>query len=114
MFEWTRECLFLCIHPVTNRSALHDDDRMMTVLASDSLRQAHDEASLRLPRYGLETVGRKVMAFVHDDVSVVGDAVIDDTLLDQALDDGDIDDSGRLGAPTADGADRLDRQAEEG
>ncbi len=33
MLKRTSFCLFLCVHAVPNRAALHEDDRVVTVLA---------------------------------------------------------------------------------
>ena len=57
MFEWTRERLLLRIHTVTNRPALHDDDRMMPVFALRRGGQADDVERFHLPENLLEADG---------------------------------------------------------
>ncbi len=98
---------------MANRTALHEDDRMVAVLACDGRRQAHDESRLGLARHLLETVRRQVMALVDDHMAVLSDAVIDDAFPDETLNDGDIEQSGRAVSPAADSTDRFRRHIEE-
>ena len=65
-------------------------------------RQTKHISGLGLPRDGFEAHGREVMAFVDDDMAVIGDDVGNDALPNQALHEGDIDDSGRLLLPAMD------------
>ena len=80
-----------CVHSMANRSALHEDDGVVAVLARDGRRQAHDEPRLGLARHLLEAVRGQVMTFVDDQVAVLGHAIRDDTLPDEALNDGDVE-----------------------
>ena len=84
-----------CVHSMANRSALHEDDGMVAVLARDGRRQPHDESRLGLARHLLEAVRRQVMALVDDQMAVVGHAIIDDTFSDQTLNDGHVEQPGR-------------------
>ena len=74
-----------------DRPALHEDDRVVAILAGDGRRQPEHEPRLGLSRDLLEAVGRQVMALVDDQVAVVGDAIVDDALSDEALNHGDIE-----------------------
>jgi hypothetical protein len=57
-------------------AALHEDDRMVTVLACDGCRQTNDESRLGSAYHLLETVSRQVMALINDHMAVLSDAVI--------------------------------------
>jgi hypothetical protein len=72
--------LLLRVHSVPNRSALHEDDRMVPVLPRDRRRETGDKSRFGLSRHLLETVCRQVMTFIDNQVTVVGDTIVDDTL----------------------------------
>src|SRR5262245_37807698 len=97
-----------------DRAALHEDDWMVAVLACHRGGQPEDEARLGLPRHLLEAVRREMVAFVDDEVAVVGNAVVDDALAHQALNHCDIDQPGWPVPATADTADRLHGKVQEG
>ena len=101
------------IDPVTNRPALHEDDRMMAILAADGRGQARDIPGLRPADDLLEALGGQVMAFVNNQMSIVSDDVIHDVLSYQALDDRHIQQSGRLPSSAADPADEPGMKSEE-
>jgi hypothetical protein len=63
-----------------NWAALHEDDRMVTILACDGCRQAKEESGLGLAYNLFETVRRQMVAFVDDHVAVIGDEVSDHAL----------------------------------
>ncbi len=52
------------VNAVSHGTALHKDDGMVPVLASDGRRQAEDISGLRAPRHQLKARGREVMALV--------------------------------------------------
>ena len=93
MVEGPSRCLLLGIDAMTDRAALHEDDRVVAVLPRHRRRQAEHVSGLGLPRDGFEAHGGEVMAFVDDNMAVIGDQIGDDTLPNQALHKGDIDDS---------------------
>src|SRR5439155_83000 len=68
-----------------NWAALHEDDRMVTVLACDGCRQANDESGFGLAYHLLETMSRQVMALINDHMAVLGDAVIYYAFPDETL-----------------------------
>ena len=55
------------VDPMPNGTALHEDDRMVTVLARHRRGQAQDESRLRLSDHLFEAAGRQVVAFIDDD-----------------------------------------------
>jgi hypothetical protein len=88
-----------------NWAALHEDDRMVTVLACDGCRQADDESGFSLACHLFETVRRQMVAFVDYHMAVLGDTVIDYALPDETLNDGDVNPSGRSISSAADPTD---------
>jgi hypothetical protein len=113
MLEGARRRLCASIYLMSNRTALHEDDRMVTVLACDSCRQAKDESGPGLTRNLFETVRRQMVAFVNDHVAVIGDEVSDHALADETLNDADVNPSGRSTSASADSTDRFGRYIEE-
>ena len=95
-----------------HRTALHEDDRMMAVLARDRCRQSRDESRFGPPDDLFEAVRRQMVALIDDHMAVLGDAIVDDTLPDQALNDADIEQPGRSASAAADATDRLRRDVE--
>ena len=112
MLKRTGGRLRLGIDAMANRSALHEDDRMMAVLARDGGRQARDELRLRLTDDLLETLGGQMVTFIHDEMAVFCQPIAHDALAHQALDDRHVERAGRLFSPAADATDRLGRQPE--
>ena len=92
MVEGPSRRLLPGIDPMTDRAALHEDDRVVAVLSRHRRRQAEHVSGLGLPRDGFEAHGGEVMAFIDDDMAVVRDQIGDDALPNQALHEGDIDD----------------------
>lgn len=113
MFERSSGRLHSRIHPMADRTTLHEDDGMVAVLAGNGRRQPNDEPRLDLAGDLLEAVGRHVMALVNDHMAVISHAIINNTLPDQALDEGDVELSGRPVSSAADSADRFRGNAEE-
>ena len=68
--------------------------------------------ALACPRDGFEAHGGEVMAFIDDDMAVIGDQIGDDALPNQALHEGDIDDSGRLLLSAMDDAEPVRRDVQ--
>jgi hypothetical protein len=98
---------------MSNRPALHEDDRMVTILACDGGRQAKDESGLGLTHHRLETVRRQMVAFVDDHLAVIGDEVSDYVFADETLNDGDVNPSSRSTSASADSTDRFGGYIEE-
>lgn len=113
MLEGARRGLCTGIDLVSNRTALHEDDRIVTILACDGCRQAKYELGPCLACNLFETVRRQMVAFVDDHVAVIGDEVSDHALADEALNDADVDPSSRSTSASADSTDRCGRYLEE-
>ena len=65
---------------MTDRTALHEDDRVMAVLPRHRRGQPQHVAGLGRPRDGFEAHGGEVMAFIDDDMAVIGDQIGHDAL----------------------------------
>ena len=100
------------IDAMTHGSALHEDDRMVAVLACDGGGQPRDKLRLCTANYLLEAVGRQMMALIHDKVTVFRHLIADVALTHQTLNDGDVQRARRLLSAAANPAYRLWRQAE--
>ena len=74
---------------------------MVAILACDGRRQSDDEPGLGLPRHLLEAVRREVVTLVDDQVSVVGDAIVDYSLANKTLDYADVEHSCRTASTSA-------------
>ena len=109
VLERARCRLCASIYLMSNRTALHEDDRMVAVLACDGCRQANDESGFGLAYHLLETVRRQMMALIDDHVAVIGDEVIDHALADETLNDADVNLSSRSTSASADSTDRFRR-----
>src|SRR5262249_46921802 len=105
MFERSRRRLHASIHLMSDRTALHEDDRMVTVLARDGCRQADCESGFGPAYYLLKAVRRQVMALVDNHMAVLGDAVIGHALSDETLKYADVDVSSRATPTTSDSTD---------
>jgi len=113
MLEGARRRLCAGIYLMSNRTALHEDDRMMAILACDGCRQAKDESGLGLSCNLFETVRRQMVTFVDDHLAVVGDEVSDHALAHETLNDADVNPSSRSTSAAADSTDRFGRYIEE-
>ena len=59
------------INAMSNRSALHEDDRMVTIFAGHSRGKPEDIARLRAAGHELKTRRRKMVALVDNQMTVV-------------------------------------------
>ena len=91
----TGGCLCLGVNTIAHRSALHENDGMMSVFSRHGGRQAQDVFCLRATDNLLETRSRQVMALVHDDLSILPHAIVDRAFPNQALDNCNIEQAGR-------------------
>ena len=76
-----------------NRSALPENDRVVSVLSARRRGQTDNELRFDLPHDLLETEGGQVVTLIHDDVSILGNTVPHFAVTMQALKQGDIDKS---------------------
>ena len=82
--------LFFWIHAMPHRAALHEDDWVMAIFASDSGRQAGYEFRFGPSRHQFKAPRGKVMTFIDHKVAVVSDSIIDRAFVDHALHKGHI------------------------
>lgn len=101
------------IDGVSDGAALHEDDGMVAVLAGDGGGKSEDEFGLCPADREFETLRREVMAFIDDDVPVVGDEVFDDAFANETLDHNDVDLSGEFFASASETSDVLFFEIEE-
>ena len=99
---------------MTHRTTLHEDDWMVAILPCHGRGQTGDEPCFGLPGNKLETVGGQMVAFVHDQVSIVPNQIVHDPFADHTLDDRHIQKAGRFPSSAADPANRASRQSKEG
>jgi len=93
------------INAVADRSALHEDDRVVAVSADRRCRKARDVPGLARPCNQFEADGRQVVALIEDDVPVLRDQIIHDSLAADALQQGDVNGAQRLAFARANLAD---------
>ena len=103
--ERPRRGLRFRVHPVTDRPTLHEDDRVMAILAGYRGRQSQDVARLGSARDELEADGREMMTLVDNQVAVIGNKVADLAVANEALDQRDVDSTRGLALSAADCAD---------
>jgi hypothetical protein len=90
MFERRDRGHRACAELMPYRTALHVDDRVVSIFALRGCRQAKDVPRLYLFHHLLKGERRQMVAFVDNDVPVFCDEVFDSLSAVGALDDGDI------------------------
>ena len=95
------------VNAMSNRAALHENDRMVAILARHGRGQPEDISRLCPAGHKLKARRRQMVAFVNDKMTIVRHQVGYFALPHEALDQRDINDTGRLAAPAADDADIL-------
>src|SRR5262245_53317174 len=96
MFKGPQRRLTFRVDTMPDRTALHEDNRLVAVLPRDGRRQAEDESRLGAPGDLLEAMRREVVAFVDDQMTVIADTVVDHAFADQTLNHCDAEPSGGL------------------
>src|SRR5579871_2260301 len=114
MLEWSSDRLTFCIYVVANRPALHEHDGMMPVFSCDCRGQSCEVLCLRTACDLLKAERRKVVAFVDDNVAVIGDAIVNRPFTDKALKQCNVEGSRKFLSSSADLANRFLRQVEKG
>src|SRR5205807_2027235 len=102
MLEWSSDRLTFCIHMVANRPALHEHDGMMPVFSCDCRGQTREVLCLRTACDLLEAERRKVVAFVDDNVAVIGDAIVNCPFTHKALKQCNVEGSRKFLSSSAD------------
>ena len=82
-------------------AALHEDDRLVTVLSRHRRRKAEYKLRLRPPGHKFEARRREMMTFVDDEMPVIRDEIRYLAPPREALDQGDVDDARRSAASAA-------------
>ena len=85
MVEGTFHRLPFVAYSITDRAALHKNDRMVTILPRNRRGKTKHKLAFALPEYGFKGKSAQMMAFIHDHHAVSGDQVINDAALDQTL-----------------------------
>jgi hypothetical protein len=96
MAERSLRCLPAGIDAVADRTALHEDDRVVAVLPGDRRREAEDVPGPGLTNDSLEADGRKMVALIDDELAVLSHQIGYDALAYLALNQGDVEQSGRF------------------
>ena len=90
---------------VSDGAALHEDDRVVPVLARYGRRETEHVLRPRVARHRLEADRREVVAFIDHEMPVIGDEVVHHVLALKALERGDVDDPARLAYAAPDPSD---------
>lgn len=91
----------------THRSELKPNNGMMTVSPSRCCRQAGDVSRGHRPHHTLERDRRNVVTFIHDDMSIASDDIVDFAVANQTLNHRDIERAVGMPFAAADLADPL-------
>ena len=94
MSERPKRRLLPGVDAVAHRAALHENDRVMAVLARDRGGEAGDVACLGTAGDQFKAARREMVALIHHQVAVRSNTVMHDTLPHQALDEGHVDPAG--------------------
>jgi hypothetical protein len=94
-----------CAELMSYRTALHVDDRVVSIFALRRCRQAEDVPRLYLLHHLLKSECRQMVAFINNDLPVFGDEVFDSLSAVGALDDGDIQGATAFAFPASNLAD---------
>lgn len=101
------------IDAMADRAALHEDDRLMPILARYRGGQPENEPRLRSPRDKLEARRGQVVTFVDDEMAIIANKVGDFSAPHEALDQRHIDHASRLAFASPDRPDELRVNVEE-
>jgi hypothetical protein len=77
MGEYTSCSLHLRVDSVAHWATLHEDDGVVAILASNRCRQAQNEPTSSATCNELKAHCGEMVAFVHDEMTVVTDEVAD-------------------------------------
>src|SRR6266540_3915808 len=102
----------LCFHPVSHRTALHEDDWMVPVFARNRSGQAG-----HIPCFGaacdqFKASRGKMMAFIHHEMTVIRYSIINGPFVHEALHKRHIQTPGELLPPTTEASNCFQRQTE--
>src|SRR5450631_1468021 len=80
---------------------------MVSIFTDGCCRKAGNEASLAGTRHLFETLGRKMMALIYHEVSVLTDDVVHYSVATETLDQSDVQDASAFALPSSDLPDLL-------
>src|SRR6266513_2342940 len=92
---------------MSNRPALHEDDRVLTVTADGGCGEAEDVTRLGAFQDRLEGKRRQMMTLVHNDVAVALDEIADLAFSGKRLHHCDVDPPGGLVLPASDHSNKI-------
>src|SRR6266853_2712424 len=104
MSERTQRRRLFRIDLISDGTALHENDRMMSVLACSSRRKTKNVFAFERAGDGFETDRRKMVTFVDDQMNIIRNDIIHRPLFDEALDQSHVDDTGRFALAATDHA----------
>jgi hypothetical protein len=87
MLKRSSRRLRLCVDTMPDGAALHENDRVMTVLARHGRRQACDERRFRLTNHLFEATSGNVVTLVDNEMAVFSNQVVRNAVADETLDE---------------------------
>src|SRR5882724_4901693 len=98
----------LRVHAVTHRATLHEDNRMVSILASHRRRQPQHVTRLGSARHQFEACRGQMMAFIDNEMTVTRDQIRHLSLANETLYHCHINSSGGLAATATDSTNVID------
>ena len=112
MRERSRRRLGLRVHAMSNRPALHKNDRVVPVLASHRGGQTGDELCFGAPHGQFKAARRNMMTFIHNEMPVSGHTIVHHFLANETLHQGNVQRARQLVASTAQSPNGLGRHTQ--
>ena len=112
MVEWMSRGLLLGVDKMTDGPALHEDNRVMAILARHSCGQSGNKFRLCPARHLFKAIRRQMVAFVNNQLAVFCRTVVDNAFANQALNERDINHAAGFASPAANITDRIRTQIE--
>ena len=85
MIKWSLKCLLLVVDPVADWSALHENDRMMTILPGECCRKSQYILAFALANHRFKGESTQMMTLIRNHHAIVADNIIDGSFLHQTL-----------------------------
>lgn len=113
VIKWPEYGLRFCVHLAADWPALPEDDGVMTILAGDRRRQPTNEPRLGATCDLLNAACGQMVAFVDDEVSILGEGIVDGSFTNQTLNERHMHHAAWLAAPAADAPNSRGRSVQE-